>query len=182
MPLRPPWWSPCCKSRRRPGGGSPLVAAPLTDHPQDADKCISMAPKFAKGYSRLGLAKFKAGDLAGAIKAYTAGLAADPSNTGIADGLAEVRLSQIAVSEETVAIPPRAEAAIHTRAVIIPTHFPETQSCPTVAPRQWRFASHSPVDCRPRRRRSARWRLPSPGPRLTKLPASSPAPAWPTAL
>jgi predicted TPR repeat methyltransferase len=50
-----------------------------------------MSPKWSKGYSRLGLAKFKAGDLAGAIKAYTSGLAQDPDNTQIADGLAEVR-------------------------------------------------------------------------------------------
>ena len=50
-----------------------------------------MQPKWSKGYSRLGLAKFKAGDLAGAIKAYSSGLAVDPSNTQIADGLAEVR-------------------------------------------------------------------------------------------
>ena len=49
-----------------------------------------MSPKWSKGYSRLGLAKFKAGDLAGAIKAYTSGLAQDPDNTQIADGLAEV--------------------------------------------------------------------------------------------
>jgi len=50
-----------------------------------------MAPKWSKGYSRLGLAKFKSGDLAGAIKAYTAGLAVDPDNTQIADGLNEAR-------------------------------------------------------------------------------------------
>lgn len=50
-----------------------------------------MQPKFSKGFSRLGLAKFKAGDLAGAMKAYANGLAVDPSNTQIADGLAEVR-------------------------------------------------------------------------------------------
>ena len=50
-----------------------------------------MQPKWSKGYSRLGLAKFKAGDLAGAMKAYSNGLAVDPSNTQIADGLAEVR-------------------------------------------------------------------------------------------
>jgi len=50
-----------------------------------------MQPKWSKGFSRLGLAKFKAGDLAGAMKAYSAGLAVDPSNTQIADGLAEVR-------------------------------------------------------------------------------------------
>jgi hypothetical protein len=50
-----------------------------------------MQPKWSKGYSRLGLAKFKAGDLAGAMKAYSAGLALDAGNTQIADGLAEVR-------------------------------------------------------------------------------------------
>jgi predicted TPR repeat methyltransferase len=58
---------------------------------QDAEKCIAMQPKWSKGYSRLGLAKFKSGDLAGAMKAYSAGLALDAGNTQIADGLAEVR-------------------------------------------------------------------------------------------
>ena len=54
-----------------------------------------MQPKWSKGYSRLGLTKFKAGDLAGAMKAYTAGLALDPANTQIADGLAEVRVARV---------------------------------------------------------------------------------------
>lgn len=55
-----------------------------------------MQPKWSKGYSRLGLAKFKAGDLAGAMKAYSAGLALDAGNTQIADGLAEVRAARVA--------------------------------------------------------------------------------------
>ena len=54
-----------------------------------------MQPKWSKGYSRLGLAKFKAGDLAGAMKAYSAGLALDAGNTQIADGLAEVRAARV---------------------------------------------------------------------------------------
>jgi len=53
-----------------------------------------MSPKWSKGYSRLGLAKFKAGDLAGSIKAYTSGLAQDPDNTQIADGLAEAKAAK----------------------------------------------------------------------------------------
>ena len=53
-----------------------------------------MQPKWSKGYSRLGLAKFKSGDLAGAIKAYTTGLSHDPDNTQISDGLTEVRFSR----------------------------------------------------------------------------------------
>jgi len=61
---------------------------------EDAEKCVAMSPKWAKGYSRLGLAKFKAGDLAGAIKAYTQGLAVDPSNTQIADGLTEAKAAK----------------------------------------------------------------------------------------
>lgn len=61
---------------------------------QDAEKCVSMQPKWSKGYSRLGLAKFKSGDLAGAIKAYTTGLSHDPDNTQISDGLTEVRFSR----------------------------------------------------------------------------------------
>jgi hypothetical protein len=64
---------------------------------QDAERCIAMQPKWSKGYSRLGLAKFKSGDLAGAMKAYSAGLALDAGNTQIADGLAEVRPSRARV-------------------------------------------------------------------------------------
>ena len=80
-----------------------------------------MSPKWAKGYSRLGLAKFKAGDLAGAVKAYTAGLVVDPSNTQIADGLAEVRpvptqpacvrllRARVCRGRQTAGLPPRCE-------------------------------------------------------------------------
>ena len=40
----------------------------------DAEECISLKPSWSKGYSRLGLAKFKAGDLPGAKDAYKAGM------------------------------------------------------------------------------------------------------------
>lgn len=32
---------------------------------------MKIAPKWGKGYSRLGLAKFQMGDFTGAVKAYT---------------------------------------------------------------------------------------------------------------
>ena len=47
---------------------------------EDAEKCVELKPDWGKGYSRLGLALFKKGDLAGAQKAYSAGLACDPNN------------------------------------------------------------------------------------------------------
>ena len=57
----------------------------------DAEKCVELKPDWGKGYSRLGLALYKKGDLAGAQKAYAAGLACDPNNVQCNDGLAEVR-------------------------------------------------------------------------------------------
>jgi L1 cell adhesion molecule like protein len=58
---------------------------------EDAEKCVELKPDWGKGYSRLGLALFKKGDLAGAQKAYSAGLACDPNNVQCNDGLAETR-------------------------------------------------------------------------------------------
>ena len=58
---------------------------------EDAEKCVELKPDWGKGYSRLGLALFKKGDLVGAQKAYAGGLACDPNNVQCNDGLAEVR-------------------------------------------------------------------------------------------
>lgn len=57
----------------------------------DAETCVEMKPDWGKGYSRLGLALYKKGDLVGAQKAYAGGLACDPNNVQCNDGLAEVR-------------------------------------------------------------------------------------------
>ena len=57
----------------------------------DVEKCIEIKPEWGKGYSRLGVALFKKGDLDGAQKAYAGGIACDPNNVQCDDGLAEVR-------------------------------------------------------------------------------------------
>ena len=44
----------------------------------DANKCISVKPDWGKGYGRKGAALYGAGDLEGALKAYTDGLAVEP--------------------------------------------------------------------------------------------------------
>lgn len=51
-------------------------------------------PPLSEGYSRLGVALFKKGDLSGAQKAYAGGLACDPNNVQCNDGLAEVRAAK----------------------------------------------------------------------------------------
>ena len=61
---------------------------------EDAERCIELKPEWGKGYSRLGLALFKKGDLSGAQKAYAGGLACDPNNVMCNDGLAEVRAAK----------------------------------------------------------------------------------------
>ena len=45
---------------------------------EDAEKCISIKPDWGKGYGRKGAALHGMGDLEGAQKAYTAGLAVEP--------------------------------------------------------------------------------------------------------
>ena len=45
---------------------------------EDAEKCISIKPDWGKGYGRKGAALHGMGDLEGAHKAYTAGLAVEP--------------------------------------------------------------------------------------------------------
>ncbi|CAD8153472.1 unnamed protein product [Paramecium octaurelia] len=53
----------------------------------DADKCISINPNFAKGYQRKGLALHYLGEFEKAIEAYQQGLAKDPSNSLLQEGL-----------------------------------------------------------------------------------------------
>uniref|UniRef100_A0ACD5ZGZ8 Uncharacterized protein n=1 Tax=Avena sativa TaxID=4498 RepID=A0ACD5ZGZ8_AVESA len=53
----------------------------------DAKKTVELKPDWAKGYSRLGAAHLGLGDAASSIAAYEKGLALDPSNQGLKDGL-----------------------------------------------------------------------------------------------
>ena len=56
-----------------------------------------LKPDWGKGYSRLGLALFKKGDLAGAQKAYSAGLACDPNNVQCNDARPRVKAKYVNV-------------------------------------------------------------------------------------
>ena len=53
----------------------------------DADRCVALKPDWAKGYSRLGAAHFYAGNHAASVKAYASGLAIEPTNATITEGL-----------------------------------------------------------------------------------------------
>uniref|UniRef100_A0ACD5YM31 Uncharacterized protein n=1 Tax=Avena sativa TaxID=4498 RepID=A0ACD5YM31_AVESA len=57
----------------------------------DAEKTVELKPDWAKGYSRLGAAHLGLGDAASSIAAYEKGLALDPSNQGLKDGLADAK-------------------------------------------------------------------------------------------
>lgn len=56
---------------------------------QDASKCIELKPDWAKGYSRLGAAKYGLKDIKGACAAYRQGLKLDPSSQQMKEALAE---------------------------------------------------------------------------------------------
>ena len=57
----------------------------------DAERCIRMAPKWGKGYGRKGAALTGLGQGGEAVKAYVAGLAAEPGNEALREGLAEAK-------------------------------------------------------------------------------------------
>ena len=57
----------------------------------DAERCIRMAPKWGKGYGRKGAALTGLGQGGEAVKAYLAGLAVEPENASLRDGLAEAK-------------------------------------------------------------------------------------------
>jgi stress-induced-phosphoprotein 1 len=57
----------------------------------DAERCVRMAPKWGKGYGRKGAALTGLGQGGEAVKAYVAGLAAEPGNEALREGLAEAK-------------------------------------------------------------------------------------------
>lgn len=62
----------------------------------DALQCTTIAPGWAKGYSRLGLALFKLKEYKKALKAYETGVSIDPSNTQLLEGISEIRRTEAA--------------------------------------------------------------------------------------
>lgn len=54
---------------------------------KDADKCIELAPAFAKGYSRKAHIQFFLKDYEKAMATYEAGLTHDPDNAELKDGV-----------------------------------------------------------------------------------------------
>ena len=74
---------------------------------EDAESAISIDPKFAKGYSRLGHARLSLDDVEGAIEAYENGLKIDPSNAAMTAGLASAKgRSRQATSREAASPAP----------------------------------------------------------------------------
>lgn len=55
----------------------------------DAEKCVELKPEWAKGYSRLGGARYGKGDYSGAKDAYAKGLELDGANEQLKSGLRE---------------------------------------------------------------------------------------------
>ena len=58
---------------------------------EDARKCISMNPSWGNGYSRLGQALIEAGNPTEAMAAFGQGLAVDPSNAALTQGLLDAQ-------------------------------------------------------------------------------------------
>lgn len=54
---------------------------------EDAEKCVSLKPDWAKGYSRLGGALYGKQDWDACVNAYKQGLEVDPNNALLQSGL-----------------------------------------------------------------------------------------------
>jgi heat shock protein 1/8 len=67
-----------------------LQSAKVKEAVADAKKCITLKPDWGKGYSRLGAALFYRKDYDQAEDAYTKGIAVDPENAQLQQGLAQV--------------------------------------------------------------------------------------------
>ena len=79
----------------------------------DAEACVKLAPQWSKGYSRLGLARFKLGDLAAAVKAYSSGLKIEPDNDQLKAALDEARARESSGSPS-----PCSEGRLHVQEVL----------------------------------------------------------------
>lgn len=64
-----------------------------TEALSDAEKCVELAPSWAKGYGRKGAALILCGQYKKAIGAYKAGLEVEPANAGLLKGLEDLRTS-----------------------------------------------------------------------------------------
>lgn len=58
----------------------------------DGNRCVALAPAFAKGYSRQGVAMFNLGRYPGAERAAMAGLGVDPNNAALQDLLKQAQV------------------------------------------------------------------------------------------
>lgn len=67
---------------------------------QDANKCIEMEPKWAKGYARLGAVQYFTRNYAKAVSAYTTGLTLDRENKQIQTGLTQAQAANQVAEEE----------------------------------------------------------------------------------
>ncbi|RHY27435.1 hypothetical protein DYB32_006778 [Aphanomyces invadans] len=67
---------------------------------QDANKCIEIDPKWAKGYARLGAAYFFVKSYEKAITAYTKGLSLDKGNKQLQAGLTQAQAALQVLEEE----------------------------------------------------------------------------------
>lgn len=73
---------------------------------QDGEKCVQMAPQWAKGYSRKGAALHALKRYDDAIATYQAGLAIAPNDAGLKSGLEEVQKAKNAPPRGMGGIPP----------------------------------------------------------------------------
>lgn len=77
---------------------------------EDAEHCVSLKPEWAKGYTRVGLALFKLGQLEEATDAYRQGLELEPQNAGLREGLMECQQAAMTQARRQSQVPPAGAA------------------------------------------------------------------------
>lgn len=125
----------------------------------DANKCIELQPKWAKGYSRLGAALFFSGKAAEAAKAYAQGLAIEPTNDTLLQGLQSANFAIKAAKEPekqpAVDVSDGARTTIHTNRMCVQMRAMMPRVCRLtrvlLSVCVCRCAMHPPQRRRPRR-------------------------------
>nr|WMV69919.1 heat shock 70 kDa protein [Euglena gracilis]BDX17135.1 heat shock 70 kDa protein family A 4 [Euglena gracilis] len=81
----------------------------------DAQKCVELAPQWAKGYSRLGASYYAAGELRKSLQAYGDGLKLEPGSAVLTEGLVLTQKALAAKASEIAENVRAAQQEIATR-------------------------------------------------------------------
>jgi len=98
--------------------GAKLSLGDLAGALADAKRCVEINPGWGKGYSRVGAASLAMKDYTGAIAAFAAGIAKDPTNAGLMQSLLEAQAEVAKASAPAAAAAPAAAEKVASEEIV----------------------------------------------------------------